>query len=306
MRRVTALVLATLAATALVGGCATVDEWQRKTIFSPVKGDQRWHREPLAGTEVFDLPVAEGQSIRAWYTPAERADAPTVLYLHGARWNLNGSVFRIERWVEMGYNVLAIDYRGFGASSELVPSEDSARADTRVAFEELMRREPDPTRRVVYGHSLGGALALDLAAGNRPDEGIAAVVVESTFTSIPEVAKGLRWGWVPGLDLAITQRFDSLAKVGRVEEPLLILHGTADGVVPHEMADALYAAAAAQPKRVVKLEGASHSGASRHPGYPVAVREFLATLPAPPAQRLAASTGALGATASGAGTTTLP
>jgi fermentation-respiration switch protein FrsA (DUF1100 family) len=132
------------------------------------------------------------------------------------------------------------------------------------------------------------------------------VVVESTFTSIPEVAKGLRWGWVPGLDLAITQRFDSLAKVGRVEEPLLILHGTADGVVPHEMADALYAAAAAQPKRVVKLEGASHSGASRHPGYPVAVREFLATLPAPPAQRLAASTGALGATASGAGTATLP
>jgi alpha-beta hydrolase superfamily lysophospholipase len=306
MRRVTTLVLATLAATALVGGCATVDEWQRKTIFSPVKGDQRWHREPLAGTEVFDLPVAEGQSIRAWYTPAERADAPTVLYLHGARWNLNGSVFRIERWVEMGYNVLAIDYRGFGASSELVPSEDSARTDTRVAFEELMRREPDPTRRVVYGHSLGGALALDLAAGNRPDEGIAAVVVESTFTSIPEVAKGLRWGWVPGLDLAITQRFDSLAKVGRVEEPLLILHGTADGVVPHEMADALYAAAAAQPKRVVKLEGASHSGASRHPGYPVAVREFLATLPAPPTQRLAASTGALGATASGAGTTTLP
>ena len=306
MRRVTALVLATLAATALVGGCATVDEWQRKTIFSPVKGDQRWHREPLAGTEVFDLPVAEGQSIRAWYTSAERADAPTVLYLHGARWNLNGSVFRIERWVEMGYNVLAIDYRGFGASSELVPSEDSARTDTRVAFEELMHREPDPARRVVYGHSLGGALALDLAAGNRPDEGIAAVVVESTFTSIPEVAKGLRWGWVPGLDLAITQRFDSLAKVGRVEEPLLILHGTADGVVPHEMADALYAAAAAQPKRVVKLEGASHSGASRHPGYPVAVREFLATLPAPPTQRLAASTGALGATASGAGTTTLP
>jgi uncharacterized protein len=306
MRRVTALVLATLAATALVGGCATVDEWQRKTIFSPVKGDQRWHREPLAGTEVFDLPVAEGQRIRAWYTPAERADAPTVLYLHGARWNLNGSVFRIERWVEMGYNVLAIDYRGFGASSELVPSEDSARADTRVAFEELMRREPDPARRVVYGHSLGGALALDLAAGNRPDEGIAAVVVESTFTSIPEVAKGLRWGWVPGLDLAITQRFDSLAKVGRVEEPLLILHGTADGVVPHEMADALYAAGATQPKRVVKLEGASHSGASRHPGYPVAVREFLATLPAPPTQRLAASTGALGATASGAGTTTLP
>ena len=306
MRRATALLVATLAATALAGGCASVDEWQRKTIFSPMKGDQRWHREPLAGTEVFDLPVAEGQRIRAWYTPADRADAPTVLYLHGARWNLNGSVFRIERWVELGFNVLAIDYRGFGASTEIVPSEDTARVDTRVAFAELMRREPDPARRYVYGHSLGGALALDLAAGNGPNEGIAAVVVESTFTSIPDVAKGLQWGWVPGLDLAITQRFDSLAKVGRVEEPLLILHGTADGVVPHEMADALYAAAAAQPKRVVKLEGASHSGASRHPGYPVAVREFLATLPAPAAQRLAATSGAVSATTSGAAETALP
>jgi len=261
MRRATALFVAALAATALAGGCASVDEWQRKTIFSPIKGEQRWHREPLPGTEQFDLAVAPGQTIRAWYTPTDRADAPTVLYLHGARWNLNGSVFRIERWVDLGFNVLAIDYRGFGASTEIVPSEDTARADTRVAFAELMRREPDPARRYVYGHSLGGALALDLAAGNAADEGIAAVVVESTFTSIPDVAKGLRWGWVPGLDLAITQRFDSLTHVDKNDPPLLILHGTADKTVAVADSEALAASlkAAGAPHELVLIPDAPHT-----------------------------------------------
>jgi len=257
-----------------VGGCASLDEWQRKAIFSPVKGEQRWHREPLAGTEEFDLALG-GHRIRAWYTPAARTDAPTVLYLHGARWNLNGSVFRIERWVEMGYNVLAIDYRGFGQSTEIVPSEESVYEDARVAFEELGRRQPDPARRLLYGHSLGGAVALDLATREGMGERIAAVVVESTFTSMPALVKGLRWGWVPGLDFAITQRFDSLSKIARVDKPLLIIHGTADRLVPESMAEELHAAAGSRVKRLVKLEGASHSGASRHPDYARAVRDFL-------------------------------
>lgn len=270
-----------LAAAGLAAGCASLGEWERQAIFSPAKGEQRWHREPLAGTEIFDL-QAEGQRVRAWYTPAAQADAPTVLYLHGARWNLNGSVFRIERWVQMGYNVLAIDYRGFGDSAEIVPSEASARADVRAALAELQRREPDPARRVLYGHSLGGALAIDLAADPAGAQAFSAVVVESTFTSIPAVVSGMKWGWIPGLDLAIRQRFESIDKIARVAAPLLIVHGDEDRLVPPVMAEQLLAAATSPRKRLVKLAGAGHSGASRHPDYATAVLAFLADLPAQP------------------------
>lgn len=272
------LIAAGLVALALAGGCSTLGEWERQMIFSPAKGEQRWHREPLAGTEVFDL-EAEGERVRAWYTPADRTDAPTVLYLHGARWNLHGSVFRIERWVEMGFNVLAIDYRGFGDSSPIVPSEASARADVRAALAELRRREPEASKRILYGHSLGGALAIDLAADQIAAKAFSAVVVESTFTSIPAVAQGMKWGWLPGLDFAIRQRFESIDKIGRIQLPLLIVHGSEDRLIPPTMAEQLLRAATSQHKQLVMLTGVGHSGATRHQEYANAVLDFLGRVP---------------------------
>ena len=93
----------------------------------------------------------------------------------------------------------------------------------------------------------------------------------------PDWARRLHWGWLPGLDYAITQRFDSLSKVAREDKPLLIIHGTADRLVPVPMADELHAAAGSRRERLVKLERASHSGASRHPADADAVRKLLRT-----------------------------
>ena len=261
-------------------GCASLDEWQRQAIFDPRNGNQRWFSEPLPGTEQFDVKLANGHQLHFWYVPHEHAErAPTVLYLHGARWNLNGSVFRMSRWLDLGFNVLAVDYRGFGKSTELLPSEETAYEDARVALEELKRRQPDPARRFIYGHSLGGALAIDLAAGplRKEDNEVGGVIIESTFTSIPAVLRGMKYGWVPGIGLVVTQPFDSANKIGKVETPLLIIHGTADGVVPHAMADELYEAAASKVKRVIKIEGGTHSGASRVGGatYRDAVLDFV-------------------------------
>lgn len=272
-----------LSALALGGGavgCASLDEWQRQAIFDPRNGNQRWFSEPLPGTEEFDVKLANGHQLHFWYVPQEDAKrAPTVLYLHGARWNLNGSVFRMSRWADLGFNVLAVDYRGFGKSTELLPSEETAYEDARVALEELKRRQPDPSRRFIYGHSLGGALAIDLAAGplrNAKNE-VGGIIIESTFTSIPAVLRGMKYGWVPGIGLVVTQPFDSANKISKVETPLLIIHGTADGVVPHAMADELYEAAASKVKKVIKIEGGTHSGASRVGGaaYRDAVLDFV-------------------------------
>ncbi|MDH5208559.1 MAG: lysophospholipase [Burkholderiaceae bacterium] len=262
-------------------GCTSLDEWQRQAIFNPARDNPRWFSEPITGTVEYDVELSNGHRVHMWYVeqPAAAATAPTVLYLHGARWNMNGSVFRIARWHELGFNVVAVDYRGFGKSTELLPSEESASEDARVAFEELKRRQPDPTLRYIYGHSLGGALAIDLAARELNDDpgAVAGVIIESTFTSIPDLVRGMKWGWVPGIGLAVTQPFDSMAKIAQVRVPLLVLHGTADGVVPHVMADELYAAAGSSEKKLVKIEGGTHSGSSRTGGpvYRDAVLDFV-------------------------------
>lgn len=274
------LLLGALTLSGAAAGCASLDEWQRQAIFNPIKDSPRWFSEPLPGTEEYDVKLANGQQLHFWYVPQESAQAaPTVLYLHGARWNMNGSVFRMSRWLELGFNVLAVDYRGFGKSTELLPSEETAYEDARVAWEELKRRQPDPARRFIYGHSLGGALAIDLAAGPLTDplNQVGGVIIESTFTSIPAVVRGMKYGWVPGIELAVTQPFDSATKIAKVEVPLLIIHGTADGVVPHAMADELYAGASSKVKKVIKIEGGTHSGASRTGGetYRDAVLEFV-------------------------------
>lgn len=275
-----ATVLTLLAAT----GCTSLDQWQRRAIFqheASVRIDARW---VPAGAQEFERALPGGgvsgtDRVHFWYLPAGAGDAPTVLYLHGARHNLNGNAHRIERLNALGFNVLALDYRGFGQSTPILPSEHSAIEDAQLAFAELQQREPDPARRIVYGYSLGGAVAIALA---QQADGIAGVVVESTFTSIPDVVRTMRWGWVPFIGAAVTQRFDSLARIAQVDEPLLFIHGTADGIVPHTMSDRLYEAARRVPperKRVVKVDGASHRGAmSLDPGaYGRALTEFVQT-----------------------------
>ncbi|WP_447917760.1 alpha/beta hydrolase [Achromobacter aegrifaciens] len=267
-----------LLAGASVVGCTQLDSWQRQTIFSPQAEPQTWWREPAAGTQVYDLTLAGGDKVRAWYWQSPQAGAPTVLYLHGARWNLNGSAFRIDGWTHMGYSVLAIDYRGFGASTPRLPSEDSALEDAMAGLKELARIQPDASRRFIYGHSLGGAIAIDLAA--RPEQpAFAGLIVESSFTSIGAMLATQRWGKVPGASLLVTQPFASVDKLARMRMPMLFMHGTADRVVPHTMSDELYAAAsnvAPELKRLVKIEGATHSGAFRSGAqYETAVQTFM-------------------------------
>lgn len=264
---------------AAAAGCATLDTWQRKAIFQHERaaGDTRFvDTAPPEGIEEVDLKLANGDTVHAWYRRAG-ADAPTVLYLHGARRNLNGSQYRVERLAGLGLNVLAVDYRGFGRSTALLPSEDTALEDARAALDELVRRQPDPRRRFVYGYSLGGALAIALAAER---DGLAGVVVESSFTSIVDVVRSTRWGWLPFVDVAVTQEFDSRSRIAHVNEPLLLLHGTADGVIPHTMSDELLAAArSVRPgyKRLVKFEGAGHRSAPfvDRAGFDGALRDFV-------------------------------
>ena len=259
------------------GGCAYLDVKQREWIFRPQRD---LHAAPdsygLKYEEVW-LTVA-GQTddtherVHGWWIPGPDAAGPTLLYLHGARWSLSNNLFRIQRLHRMGFSVLAIDYRGFGRSDGELPSEEQAYADAQAAWEHVRLLEPDPRRRFAYGHSLGSAVAIDLATRNGD---MAGLIVESSFTSIRDMAEAMGYGNYP-IGLVLTQHFDSLAKMNKVAAPVLFVHGASDRYVPPAMSEQLFAAAR-EPKRLVLVKDAGHSNAMwvAFEQYQAAVRDFL-------------------------------
>jgi len=200
--------------------------------------------------------VGSGQQLHAWWLQAPDPRAPVVLYLHGARWNLTGSVSRIERWRSLGFAVLAVDYRGFGQSTDVAPTEAYAYEDAEAAWDYLAKIAPGRPRYIV-GHSLGGAIATELARRRADASGL---VLEATFTSVRDMIEQSPWGFLP-VGLILTQQFDTLAKIPEVHVPVLIAHGTRDSIVPIAMGERLYEAARA-PKRFIRVDGAGHHNLS--------------------------------------------
>ena len=243
----------------LAGGCATLDEQQRQWIFQPSDrswGDSASMTEGMEHVWIDFQSSVTGEHARLhglWLGGApESADTPVMLYLHGARYNVAGSAPRMRRMHELGFSVLAIDYRGFGKSSSGLPSEETAQEDARAAWTWLAARHPQQ-HRYIFGHSLGGAIGIDLAANVKDESG---VIVESTFTSIADVASSFKWGWLPFGPL-ITQRFEAINKVKDIGAPLLVVHGTADSLINPTLGRKLYEAATV-PKMFVLVEGGSH------------------------------------------------
>ena len=257
MRRL--LALAALAAILLTVGCSSLDERQREWIFQP--GDRSWGGSAALAEGMQDVWIAfpskvtgRDAKLHGLWLPADRhaETAPVLLYLHGARWNVAGSAPRIRRMQQLGFSVLAVDYRGFGKSTAALPSEDMAYEDARAAWDWLARQYPQRPR-YVFGHSLGGAIAIDLASKVEDEQG---VIVEGTFTSIADVASSMKWGWLPVGPL-ITQRFESIRKVAQVHSPLLVVHGADDALIQSALGRRLYDAATGR-KRFVLVEGGSH------------------------------------------------
>ena len=256
--------IATLALAVLFGaGCAALASKERELTFRPVRETSGWFQGLPQDVREFYLPVSDApgaERLFTWYWPNENPAAPTLLYLHGVRWNLTGHLRRIENLRSFGFSVLAIDYRGFGKSDGELPSEESVYEDAAVAWRWMVARESDPAKRFVYGHSLGTAVATQLAIGEAARDGLGGLVIEGGFTSLPAMANALAQSWLP-IDWLITQKFDTVAKIGKVPAPVLIVHGTGDLLVPSRFSEALYAAAN-DPKRLVLVEGGGHYNTS--------------------------------------------
>lgn len=241
-----------------LAGCATLDEKQREWIFQP--SDRTWAGGAAAAEGMSDVWItftskeAEAAPVRlhGLWLAQSNPDAPVLLYLHGARWDVRSSAHRMRRMHELGFAVLGIDYRGFGQSTPALPSEALALEDSLAAWRWLSTQYPN-AKRFLFGHSLGGAIAVRVA-GEVDDA--AGLIVEGAFTSIPDVVQTMKWGWLPVAPL-ITQRFDAGTQIERVKAPLLVVHGSEDRLIEPTLGRALYERAHA-PKRFLLVVGGTH------------------------------------------------
>jgi uncharacterized protein len=264
---------AALAMVAALAGCMSLDTQQRKWIFQASVLEVRDDAHIAGFDDVWidrSTALHDKATLHALWIAGPTPTSPLLLYLHGSRRNVESSVYRIEQMQSLGFAVLAIDYRGFGRSSDTLPSEKSVDDDARAAWDWLAAKYPGRDR-YVFGHSLGGAVAVDLASEVGDAKGL---IVEGTFTSIPDVFHSMKWGWLP-LTPFITTRFDSIDKIGKVKVPVLVVHGADDSLIPPALGRALYEHAKA-PKRFVLVDGGTHYSTNRmgHEQY----REALAAL----------------------------
>lgn len=205
------------------------------------------------------LPVstagAKAERIHGWWIPAKTPQAPTILYLHHNAINISANISQAEDFHKLGYAVFLIDYRGYGLSEGEFPNEERVYEDAQSAWDYLVVTQQIPPKQIViYGHSLGSAIAIDLAA-KRSDAG--ALIVQNAFTSLRDMTKRFGIFWLIPVDLLLRQRFDSLEKIRTLKMPVLFIHGTRDPQIPFQMSEVLFATAP-EPKQLLLITDLGH------------------------------------------------
>lgn len=230
---------------------------QKQHIFHPESELQTTPARVGMAYQVVHIPVGNGTGrgeLYGWWIPADKSGAPTLYYLHGNFRNISNDMIQAHLLHEWGYNLLLVDYRGFGLSTGGPPNESKVYQDAEAGWAYLLRQQGvAPQRTFIYGHSLGGAIAVNLAL-HHPEA--AGLILESTFTSMQ--AMGERdYDFLP-VHLLLDQYFDSIDKIGRVRMPILLTHGTWDKTIPYRMSQQLYDQAP-QPKTLLLIKGGEHN-----------------------------------------------
>jgi fermentation-respiration switch protein FrsA (DUF1100 family) len=230
-----------------------LDSWQRGLIFHPNSYMVETPRDHALAFSDQWIDVGNGK-IHGWWIPGASAKVPAILFFHGNAGTISTELPHLVRLHALGFAILAVDYRGYGASSAASPSETSVYADARAAWTRLLQLAPGASRHMLYGHSLGGAIAIDLASHVTEVDGL---VVEGTFPSVVAVARTVFPSWWP-FSLLVTQRFASDRKVEDLHMPKLFIHCTNDAVISADLSEALYKVAR-QPKTQLVIPGGSHN-----------------------------------------------
>lgn len=239
--------------------CVALYFQQQRVMFFPAK--QLEHTPSLYQLKYQDvwIPISkpDGQTDRlhGWWIPADKPNAPVMLYFHHNAINIGANVSQALQFQKLGYSIFLFDYRGFGQSEGDFPTEPQLYEDAQAAWNYLTQARKIPSNRIViYGHSVGGAIAIDLAV-KQPEA--AALIVQSSFTSMRDMTKRFGVYWFLPIELLLQQRFESLEKMKSIKMPVLVITGTEDIQIPVEMGERLYAAAP-EFKQLIIIQGRGH------------------------------------------------
>ncbi len=202
--------------------------------------------------ENVQLQAADGTRLHAWFVPATTSRG-TLLFSHGNAGNIGHRLDSIRQFHSLGLDVLIYDYRGFG-ESEGKPTEAGTYLDAKAAWDYLLEeRRIAPQQIIIFGRSLGAAVAAELAS-QYPSAG---VILESAFTSVPDMAASI-YPWLP-VRLLSRYQYNNLEKIARITSPLLLVHSRGDEIVPYDQGERLFAQAN-EPKQFLELSGGHNDG----------------------------------------------
>ncbi|MGF1494375.1 MAG: alpha/beta hydrolase [Microcoleaceae cyanobacterium] len=259
--------------------CLALRLWHGRLIFLPSRTIQYTPDQINLAYEDVWLPIetrsGKIETIHGWWIPSKSpTDDRVILDFHGNRNNIGANLNYAQLFHQLGLSVFLVDYRGYGRSTPRFPSESAIYQDVERAWHYLVHeRQISPEKIFVFGHSLGGAIAINLAT-QHPE--IAGLIIEGSFTSIRKMVDYRDKYWMFPVNWILTQRFDSITKVPHLKMPILYTHGTEDTVVPPEMSQTLYELTP-EPKQLLVIPEAGHNDVSEVGGqrYRQVVGQFL-------------------------------
>ncbi len=195
--------------------------------------------------------TADGERLHGWFFPGQK-DSPVILHFHGNAGNISHRLDLVQPFLRKGLSLFLFDYRGFG-KSEGRPSEKGLYLDGTAAYDYLAQKEGIlPGNIVLHGHSIGAAVAVEVAL----KKSVRSVILESAFTSTKDMAKAIPLFFL--LSPFLPASYNNLEKVARLRVPKLVIHGEGDDIVPFSMGQKLFKAAA-DPKFFYPIKDAGHN-----------------------------------------------
>ncbi len=224
---------------------------ERRSIYFPMRQMGITPQDAGSAYEDIYFETSDRKKLNGWFVPVDNAKF-AFLFAHGNAGNISHRIEKISILRDLGVNIFVFDYRGYGKSSG-TPSERGFYEDAEAAYDYLVKERKIPEDNIIfYGESIGGAVVINLAQKKKAG----ALITEGTFTSISDMAK-MAYPFVPSF--IFSSRFNSVAKIGNIACPKLIIHSIDDEIVPFHLGRKLFNAAK-EPKEFLEIRG-SHNTA---------------------------------------------
>lgn len=227
---------------------------QRKLLYHPDNTIGAPATHGIAEVVPIRLTSKDGNAVSSWFRAAG-TNKPIIVYFHGNAGHIGDRASKVRSYLDAGYGILLVGYRGYGGNPGQ-PTEKGLYDDAATALEFLERTGITPDHWVIYGESLGTAIAVEMATRYATSSPVAAVVLEAPFTSMVDAAKS-HYPYVP-VDMLLRDRYDSISKITKIGSPLLVVHGDADKTVPQKLGKRLFDAAV-EPKEAKWIAQAGHN-----------------------------------------------